>query len=823
MLKMRHNRLKLLLITLWCNFTVNYAYAASSTVIEDMTTKRVGHTAILLPNKHVLVTGGGYTKDDGTIQYLASTETYDPVSGEWTQVGSLSTGCSDHAVALLQNGKVLVMGGYNVNYLANSWLYNYETRQWTSNCCLSNRRQYHTATLLNTGKVLVVGGYQGFSSGNVWQVLPNELYDPVLARWTELVADNGAIAAARKQHTATLLSNGKVLVTGGHYGSNALTNSMLYDPATGQWSQTGELITGRFNHTATLLFNGKVLVAGGRQRLADAYLNSAELYDPVTGQWSQTGHLNIGRALHTATLLPNRKVLIAGGYNDAYTDSVELYNIATGLWVPTANLVTARGGHTATLLSDGRVLIAGGIGETELNSAEIYAPDLITTTATLTSSLNPSNINQSVTFTAQVASTPTTSITPIPVGTVKFKVDGTIKAVSNLNNGQVTYITNSLAAGNRIIKAEYAGNFIWSSSNTQLTQVVNPVGVDLVITNVTLNPVVPLPNQPFVARVVVKNQGTRPSASSNLSLWFNQPSEEICRATSDKKQAVGTLAAGVSKVLYFTVLTATTVGDKTLRTFVDSDCTVGEVGETNNQFTTEYTVGMPDLTITSINLIPADTSSNTAFQANVVIKNQGTIISSPTFLDLWLNQAANQSCGAAGNQWKLVESLAAGASRTIPFTGLVTTAGAKTMRAYIDSWCESTDSNRTNNQLTKAYTVTNKPDFVINSVTLIPATPTANSTFTVVTVITNQGTIVGNAGNLKLWSNQTTDQTCSAAGDKVVSVGILAANATSSFTINGLSAGAVGTKTLRAFVDGNCITTESNEPNNQYSQVYTVR
>lgn len=703
---MCHNRLKLLLIALVCNFAVNLAYAAS-TITGVMTTQRFGHTAILLPNKQVLVVGGGYTKPDGTIQYLASTETYAPANGAWTQSGSLSTECSDHAAALLQNGKVLVMGGYNGNYLANSWLYNYETRQWTSTSGLDTSRQYHTATVLNTGKVLVVGGYHGYQNGNVWQVLPNELYDPVPGRW----ADTGAITHARKQHTATLLSNGKVLVTGGHDGNNPLTNSMLYDPTTGQWSPTGELITGRFNHTATLLFNGKVLVAGGKGKKAPnaylTYLNDAELYDPITGKWSQTGTLHIGRALHTATLLTNRKVLVIGGYNDAYLNSVELYNIATGLWIPTANLLATRGEHTATLLSDGRVLIAGGRGietgtETELNNAEIYAPDLITTTATLTSSLNPSNIDQPITFTAKIASTP---IMPMPIGTVKFAVDGAIKAISSLNNGQVTYITNTLATGNHTIKAEYTGNFIWKTSNAQLTQRVNPAGVDLVITSIKLNPVVPLPNPAFVVRVVVKNQGTQSSANSNLSLWLNKSSEELCKATtSDKKQAVGTLAAGASKVLYFSGL-ITTVGDKTLRAFVDSDCTVSEVDEANNQFTTEYTVGMPDLTVTGITLVPVNPSSNTAFQAKVIIKNQGTAISSPSFLDLWLHQATNQSCGAAGNQWALVESLAAGASRPILFTGLVTTAGAKTMRAYIDSWCESTDKNRNNNQLTKAYTV----------------------------------------------------------------------------------------------------------------------
>src|SRR5439155_873663 len=139
----------------------------------------------------------------------------------------------------------------------------------------------------------------------------------------------GNLNTARNQHTATLLLNGKVLVTGGNSDGGiavAIASAELYDPANGTWTATGSLITARFNHTATLLPNGKVLVAAGID--GSNNLASAELYDPASGTWTATGTLNTGRFGHTATLLSNGKVLAAGGSNlSSALASAELYDI----------------------------------------------------------------------------------------------------------------------------------------------------------------------------------------------------------------------------------------------------------------------------------------------------------------------------------------------------------------------------------------------------------------------------------------------------------------------------------------------------------------
>ncbi len=241
---------------------------------------------------------------------------------------------------------------------------------------LNDSRALHTATLLINGKVLVAGG-KGGTIGNVITRASSELYDPAISTWST----TGSMNVARGGQTATLLNDGRVLVTGGfNANGDSLNSAELYDSIAGTWSSTGSMNVARSGQTATLLNNGNVLVAGGCcDGGSSPVYTSAELYDPVTGTWSITGSMNVGRKIHTATLLNNGKVLIAGGYdigsNPAYA-SAELYDPVTGTWSTTGSMNVPRSEQTATLLNDGRVLVTGGfsIDIGSIYSAELYDP-----------------------------------------------------------------------------------------------------------------------------------------------------------------------------------------------------------------------------------------------------------------------------------------------------------------------------------------------------------------------------------------------------------------------------------------------------------------
>ena len=191
----------------------------------------------------------------------------------------------------------------------------------------------------------------------------------------------GSMTVARTNHTATLLSNGKVLIAGGYDGTKVLASAELYDPAAGTFTATGSMTTARRWHTATLLPNGMVLIVSGSR---------AELYDPNTGTFMATGSSTVSRIQHTATLLPNGMVLITGGTDGTSAlASAELYDPGTGTFTATGNLTVPRYQHAATLLPGGIALVAGGyVPPTAmyqtfgLTSAELYDPKTGVFTAT---------------------------------------------------------------------------------------------------------------------------------------------------------------------------------------------------------------------------------------------------------------------------------------------------------------------------------------------------------------------------------------------------------------------------------------------------------
>jgi N-acetylneuraminic acid mutarotase len=340
-----------------------------------------GAGSAVLGDGRVLVIGG--LSGPNSASALATVEVFDPKSNSWDAAAPMLQARAYPAAATLADGSVLVAGGSRGGVpLDGAERYFPDSGTWVSAGVMSAPRTEARATMLRDGRVLVTGGGSeappSYRSTNA-----AEIFDPVTGSWTS----TAPMSTARAFHTATLLSDGEVLVTGGasiYHGSKGavVATAEIYDPKTATWHAAARMSVARYHHVATLLPDGRVLVAGGWAFTtnSDKSLATAEIYDPAKNTWKATGSMATGRARGSITPLPDGRVLVVGGVDTAYRvmATAEIWDPSTGKWRSTGRLATAVMWPALALLHDGRVLLAGGavdVGAAHATSASaIFAP-----------------------------------------------------------------------------------------------------------------------------------------------------------------------------------------------------------------------------------------------------------------------------------------------------------------------------------------------------------------------------------------------------------------------------------------------------------------
>jgi hypothetical protein len=338
---------------------------------------------VRLPNGTTLLAGG----TDSAGSPVAESAVFDPTADSWTAGPTLGAARQRHTTTRLADSRVLVAGGQGATPLASAEVLNPAAGQWVPVAPMVTARYGHSATRLADGRVLVAGGSGVRAGQEDGALVTAELFDPVAGTWTA----TGSLTDARTGHQAVLLSDGRVLVAGGSVPtgdgrSNALAHCEVYDPATGEWTPTGSLREARAGHQATLLPDGRVLVTGGDAVVAadgtfDPHsLATAELFDPATGTWSVAAAMpGGGRSGHRALALRSGVVLVTGGsgapertggYRSALT-----YDPADNAWTPLGGLLLGRAAHAIAELADDRVLVAGGVVDTATaGTGEVLIP-----------------------------------------------------------------------------------------------------------------------------------------------------------------------------------------------------------------------------------------------------------------------------------------------------------------------------------------------------------------------------------------------------------------------------------------------------------------
>ncbi|MHB1317020.1 MAG: kelch repeat-containing protein [Anaerolineae bacterium] len=349
---------------------------------------RFGHVAVTLTDGRVLV-AGGYRYGPGMI---ATAEMYNPSTGTWTYTSPPVAARHHGSAVLLKDGRVLFTGGCLPSgaWLTSAEVFDPEDNAWHAVGNMNAARAAHSTVVLPDGRALVIGG-NGTTA---------DIYDPA----TDTFAATGNMNVVRSWFTATLLESGKVLVAGGAGGANfaiSYASAEIYDPATDVWTLTENMSTGRNRHTATRLTDGRVLVTGGCSvgPGCTVSLRTAEVYNPEAGEWTPVSDLAQDRYGHTAALLPSGRVLAIGGAanGEAATavSGCEVYDPVLGQWAVADSLAFARYGQASVEVAGSRAMVVGGCGSRCTSTpgvAEIYEDDWHQAPLTL-ASVTPDPVN----------------------------------------------------------------------------------------------------------------------------------------------------------------------------------------------------------------------------------------------------------------------------------------------------------------------------------------------------------------------------------------------------------------------------------------------
>ena len=311
-------------------------------------------------------------------------------TGTWQTWNPMGDARSGAATVLLQDGRVLIVGG-NIKC---QWSRSPARRSFSARMEFSlPRRVMHAPRSRDTRQRFFLTDACTGDRGHNWQRRRNyelryKIYDPSANSWTLL---NSTMLDARSGHTASLLPDGRVLLAGGQNSGGAISSLEIFDPASGNFSGAGVMTSARMKHAAASLQDGRVLIVGGFDGTSP--LASSDILDPSAGTSSAGPILTVARYSHSATTLMNGQVAVIGGAgsdgNGGITDlaSIEIFDPNSGAFSPAnASLTTARQGHQAFLLpNNNNVLIVGGTNtvtsgtssaELAVASSELFTPQV---------------------------------------------------------------------------------------------------------------------------------------------------------------------------------------------------------------------------------------------------------------------------------------------------------------------------------------------------------------------------------------------------------------------------------------------------------------
>jgi len=368
------------------------------TVGPNMSMGRFIHRTAKLQDGRILLTGGAWKLYD----FTATVDIYDPATNTITPAAPMNIKRWSHAQVTLNNGKVLVVGGRDAvsgttpgaRVLSSAELYDPATNTWTFTGSISVARRSPTITLLNDGRVLVAGGGDRASSTVTLPLSIVEIYDPATGTFSVV----GNMTTPRNAHSANLLNDGTVLITGGTVGISTVwptTLAEIFNPADNSFTAVGPSLFPHLAQVGVKMRDGRVLIPGSyynNEHLTEKgnITPDCEIYDPATQTFTATGSMYKKRVDVGGQLLLDGNVLISGGVSTdmarrwptMFQTSAEVYDPKTGIWQLSGLMRDGRDEFSGIQLNDGRIFVSGGftkvgtLPSAVLDTTEIYTPGL---------------------------------------------------------------------------------------------------------------------------------------------------------------------------------------------------------------------------------------------------------------------------------------------------------------------------------------------------------------------------------------------------------------------------------------------------------------
>ncbi len=341
----------------------------------SMSTPRGGHVGITLADGRILVAGGATWTD--TPVAAISAEIYDPSTNSWSATGSMLHRRLNHAAALLADGRVLVAGGgdgapsgYRGGVLCE--IYDPATGTFSAAASMAAPRGNFRVARLPDGRVLAVGGDRNATGAVIHAA---EVYDPAADAWSPA----GTTASGGTFPSLAVLADGRALAAGGTIDAGAFSEAPgsgadLFDPATLSFAPLPPMTTVRRGHSATLLSDGTVLLAGGyvSHTTYPYWTPSCELFVPAAANRDPVADAGADRTVECTGAVGGTAVTLdGGGSGDEDGDALSWSwtwsgGSATGV-APTISLPD--GSHAITLV------VADGKGGTSTDEVVVTIED----------------------------------------------------------------------------------------------------------------------------------------------------------------------------------------------------------------------------------------------------------------------------------------------------------------------------------------------------------------------------------------------------------------------------------------------------------------